>query len=143
MAVLLAGLMLFGQVTADPDTEAVAAEANVDLVDLLGAMSSTGLEARHYLRLTGELAPPRPVVSAPAYSSRVECIIRHESQGNPRAVNPRSGASGLGQFLPSTWRTTPQGKAGLSVFDPAANRAAVAWMLSVGRGREFAVIGRC
>ena len=144
MAVLLAGLLLFGQVVVPPEVEDVAAEANVNPVDLLGAMTSTGLEARAYLHMSGELAPPRPVArAAPSSSPRVECIIRHESGGDPRAVNRRSGASGLGQFLPSTWRTTPQGKAGLSVFDPAANRAAVAWMLAVGRGREFAVIGRC
>jgi len=30
-------------------------------------------------------------------------IIRHESGGNARAVNRRSGAGGLYQFLPSTW----------------------------------------
>lgn len=31
------------------------------------------------------------------------CIIARESGGNPRAVNPASGAGGLYQFLPSTW----------------------------------------
>ena len=31
------------------------------------------------------------------------CIIQHESGGNPRAVNPSSGAGGLFQFLPSSW----------------------------------------
>jgi Transglycosylase-like domain/LysM domain len=31
------------------------------------------------------------------------CVIRAESGGNPRAVNPSSGAGGLYQFLPSTW----------------------------------------
>ena len=31
------------------------------------------------------------------------CVISHESGGNPRAVNPSSGAGGLYQFLPSTW----------------------------------------
>ncbi len=30
-------------------------------------------------------------------------IIQCESGGNPRAQNPRSSASGLGQFLDSTW----------------------------------------
>jgi resuscitation-promoting factor RpfC len=33
------------------------------------------------------------------------CVIARESGGNPRAVNPSSGAGGLYQFLPSTWRT--------------------------------------
>jgi len=31
------------------------------------------------------------------------CVIARESGGNPRAVNPSSGAGGLYQFLPSTW----------------------------------------
>ena len=47
---------------------------------------------------------------------------------NPLAYNRRSGASGLYQFLPSTWRSTPQAKAGLSVFDPYANAAGAAWL---------------
>lgn len=32
------------------------------------------------------------------------CVIRRESDGNAAAVNPASGAGGLYQFLPSTWR---------------------------------------
>jgi hypothetical protein len=32
------------------------------------------------------------------------CIIRHESGGDPHAVNRSSGAGGLFQFLPSSWR---------------------------------------
>jgi hypothetical protein len=76
-----------------------------------------------------------------ALERRVQCIINRESGGNPNAVNRRSGARGLGQFLPSTWATTPYAR--YSIFDPAANRAAVGWMLSVGRGGEFVTIGGC
>jgi hypothetical protein len=119
-----------------------AAEAHVNAIDLAGAVSTTGLDPYTYLRMTGELAPPpRPPMTSQSYTSggspRAECIIRHESQGNPRAVNPRSGASGLGQFLPGTWKSTPQGRAGLSVFDPSANRAAIQYMLAAGRASEF------
>jgi len=86
---------------------------------------------------TLKVAAPPPVASVSSQSSgRIACIIRVESQGNPNAKN-RSGASGLGQFLPGTWASTPQGKAGLSVFNPAANSAAIAWMISVGRANEF------
>ena len=116
-----------------------AAAAHVSPVDLQGAVNSTGVDPYIYLRGTGELPPlpaPERVVTSP-FSGRVACIIAHESQGNPRAVNPRSGASGLGQFLSSTWSTTPQGRAGLSVFDASANTAAINWMISVGRAREF------
>lgn len=78
----------------------------------------------------------QPAVEDP----RVECIIEVESRGDPNATNPRSGAAGLGQFLRGTWLTTPQGQAGYSVYNAAANRAAVAWMLSVGRAREFVAV---
>jgi hypothetical protein len=126
---------------ADPasaDVQAAAEQANVDPQDLLGAMAATQIgDPFVYLRAVGEL-PPLAVGGGP--SSRAACIVRFESRGNPNAVNRSSGASGLGQFLPSTWRTTPQGRAGLSVFDPAANLAAIEWMLSVGRAREWVAV---
>ena len=140
------------------DTVVAANEAGVPVHHLLAALASEpGVSARAYLIGVGELASPSPPGQAgdvggspPSTSSvssalarRAECIIWRESRGNPNAVNPRSGASGLGQFLRSTWLTTPQGRAGYSVFDAAANRAAVEWMLSVGRGREFVTIGGC
>jgi hypothetical protein len=91
-----------------------------------------------------EVASVAPAPAAPSRLDRlVECVIWRESRGNPNAVNPRSGASGLGQFLRGTWLSTPQGRAGYSVFDPSANRAAVRWMIEVGRGREFVTIGGC
>ena len=134
------------KVHAAEDIETVARENDVDPVLLAGAVNTTGLEPQTYLAAVGEdkghmrtLAPAAPAATS---SPRVECVIWHESQGVPTAVNPRSGAAGLGQFLPSTWRSTPQGQAGYSVFNAAANREAVAWMLRVGRGREFEVITR-
>jgi len=130
-------------VDSDEQVRAAADDAGVDVIDLRGAMASTGLPARTYLRSVGELSHPLPEPAPPVVpilSARAACIIRHESGGNPGAVNPRSGAAGLGQFLRSTWATTPQGKAGLSVFDPAANRAAVEYMLNAGRAREFVAV---
>ena len=62
-------------------------------------------------------------------------VARCESGLNPSAVNRSSGASGLFQFMPSTWRTTPY--AGSSIFDPYANANAAAWMWSVGRKGEW------
>lgn len=127
---------------ADDEVEAAALEAGVDPIALAGAMATTGLGPREYLVGVGELrgrlpAPPDPLDRV------VLCLEQHESRGVASAVNPRSGASGPLQFLPSTWRTTPQGRAGMSVFDPVAARAAAKWMLSVGRGREFATRGLC
>lgn len=35
-------------------------------------------------------------------SALLHAIVEHESHGNPNAVNPTSGAAGLGQIMPST-----------------------------------------
>jgi len=51
-----------------------------------------------------------------------------ESGYDPYAVNRASGASGLFQFLPSTWAFTPYAKS--SVFDPSANAKAAEWLYS-------------
>lgn len=66
-------------------------------------------------------------------SNRVEealRIIDCESNGDPNAMNPYSGASGLFQFLPSTWESTAPkaGFAGASPFDPEANVGSAAWL---------------
>lgn len=57
-------------------------------------------------------------------------VMGCESGGNPDAVNPTSGASGLFQFLPSTWSWASEaaGWGGSSPFDPPANVAAAAWL---------------
>lgn len=57
-------------------------------------------------------------------------ILGCESLGDPDAYNPYSGASGLFQFLPSTWAaTSPKaGFAGSSPFDPVANIGTAAWL---------------
>lgn len=66
-------------------------------------------------------------------TNRVEealVIINCESNGDPDAVNPYSGAAGLFQFLPSTWASTAP-KAGYpeaSPYDPEANVASAAWL---------------
>lgn len=57
------------------------------------------------------------------------CIAWHESGYNQFSKNKSSSASGVFQYLPSTWRGTDEGRAGLSVFDADANvRAAVKYM---------------
>lgn len=52
-----------------------------------------------------------------------------------RSFNSGSGASGLFQFLPSTWRGTPFGR--FSVWSPYANALAAGWMHVHGRGGEW------
>lgn len=54
---------------------------------------------------------------------------------SPFAYNRSSHASGLFQFLPSTWRSTPYGR--YSIWDPYANALAAGWMHSAGRGGEW------
>jgi Transglycosylase SLT domain len=52
-------------------------------------------------------------------------IAKCESGYNPNAVNRSSGASGLFQFLPSTWAALPWRAS--SPFDPVANAQAAAY----------------
>jgi LysM repeat protein len=49
-----------------------------------------------------------------------------ESSYNPYAVNRSSGASGVFQFMPSTWAGTPY--AGYSMFNASANIHAAYWL---------------
>lgn len=75
----------------------------------------------------------RGLVSQHFPSNRVDealAIIRCESNGDTEAYNPYSGASGLFQFIPSTWATTAP-KAGYpdsSPFEPEPNVASAAWL---------------
>ncbi|HVR33388.1 MAG TPA: transglycosylase SLT domain-containing protein [Acidimicrobiia bacterium] len=64
-------------------------------------------------------------------------IIQCESLGNPDAVNPYSGASGLFQFIPGTWAvaSVQAGVGGSSVFDPEANIIAASWLAEYYRDR--------
>lgn len=57
-----------------------------------------------------------------------------ESRLDPTARNA-SGASGLFQFLPSTFDSTPFRS--LSIFSPYANSLAAGWMIEHGRGGEW------
>jgi hypothetical protein len=75
----------------------------------------------------------RSLVEAYFPSSRVEealAILQCESLGDADAYNPYSGASGLYQFLPSTWASTSPkaGFSGASPFDPEANIGTAAWL---------------
>ena len=75
----------------------------------------------------------RGLVSDHFPSNRVDealHIMWCESQGDPDAYNPYSGASGLFQFIPSTWASASAsaGYSGASAFDPEANTATAAWL---------------
>ena len=75
----------------------------------------------------------RPLVQAYFPSSRVEealAVLQCESLGDADAYNPYSGASGLFQFLPSTWASSSPsaGFSGASAFDGEANIGTAAWL---------------
>jgi soluble lytic murein transglycosylase-like protein len=64
-------------------------------------------------------------------------IVQCESLGDPDAVNPYSGASGLFQFIPGTWAVASvrAGLDGQSVFNPEANVIAASWLAEYYRAR--------
>jgi hypothetical protein len=100
-----------------------------------------GIWHRAYLRTRRELMHSPSVREAIGLSCatygfcsslwrKAEC----ESHLYPLAHNP-SGASGLFQFLPSTFNSTPY--RGLSIWSPYANALAAGWMHQHGRGGEW------
>jgi uncharacterized protein YraI len=94
--------------------------------DLAGAPGGGRRHRQHHIRGGGGLRAERrrPAGGRPC-----------ESGLDPGAYNASSAASGLFQFLPGTWATTPY--AASSIFDPTANANAAAWMWSVGRRGEW------
>lgn len=72
------------------------------------------------------------------------CIAKMESGYNQFSKNKSSTASGVFQYLTSTWRGTDEGRAGLSVFDADANvRAAVKYMAIHKSTQPWVVRTRC
>src|SRR5256886_13047647 len=79
--------------------------------------------------------------AAAAQGADAEQLVRVaycESRLNPGAYNA-SGASGLFQFLPSTWAANSgrAGYAGASVFDPVAAANVAAWMFARGQAAQW------
>lgn len=73
-----------------------------------------------------------------------KCIAWRESGYNQFSKNKSSSASGVFQYLNSTWRATDEGKAGHSVFDADANvKAAVKYMASRGNAQPWVVRSAC
>ena len=76
----------------------------------------------------------RPLVAQYFPDHQVESalsVMRCESNGDPNAVNSRSGASGLFQFMPGTWNwaSAQGGFGGYSPFHAEANIASAAWLV--------------
>ena len=114
---------------------------------------TSGWASTQYLSSTAAAVPDEPALPANTAGGDIVSIIyaaaaaygqdgnallavaQCESGLNPGAYNASSAASGLFQFLPGTWATTPS--AGASIFDATANANAAAWMWSVGRRGEW------
>ena len=64
-------------------------------------------------------------LAATAYGVPSATLIRKahcESGLNPYARNPQSAATGILQFLPSTWRSTPYGRYSITTSPPRRSR---------------------
>lgn len=76
------------------------------------------------------------------YSAIIQC----ESGWDSLAKNPNSTASGLGQFLSSTWKETNR-RMGLettpNVFDSKANIDAFVWLIEKDGNRHWLESKRC
>jgi soluble lytic murein transglycosylase-like protein len=97
----------------------------VDRIQSLKTLSRQRVETPHVHQHgmgTGGLGRWSGLVAAhfaPEDRDRVLCLMGHESGGNPTAVNPSSGASGLMQVMPF-W-ADHYGYARSALFDPAVN----------------------
>jgi len=107
------------------------------------ALAAAQAQAQQIAALNNHPAPPPAIAKdisdafGPLGPAAVQWAINVaycESRYHPNSVNSSSGASGLFQFLPSTWSGTPW--ASQSPFDPVANSQAAAWLYShYGPGR--------
>jgi hypothetical protein len=59
-------------------------------------------------------------------------IAYRESRWNPGVTNRSSGAAGLFQFMPRTWRYTPYGRRGKSPYNPRWASLGAMWMWAHG-----------
>jgi soluble lytic murein transglycosylase-like protein len=128
-----------GKTSVKWQAEFDAAEAKAAAEAAAAAAAATAAEAAAAPRGAAYAPPsaPRPSAGAvqdlirqafgPQGQAAVDWGLRVaacESGYNPNAYNP-SGASGVFQFMPGTFRATPYG--GQNIFDASANVNAAAW----------------
>lgn len=127
-------------------TDAATAEADLAYQEALAELE----EAIAYRNAIGPSVEKwRPLVERHFPADLVDqalTVMRCESWGNPFAVNPYSGASGLFQFMAGTWVWTAPaaGYAGADRFDPEANVASAAYLVdySIRMGHRNGAWGR-
>jgi soluble lytic murein transglycosylase-like protein len=72
------------------------------------------------------------------------CIAKLESGFNPNSKNKNSSASGVFQYVSSTWSSTDEGRNGNSVFDAKSNiQAAIKYMSSRKNAKPWTVAKSC
>ncbi len=118
--------------------------ANVSAKASLPVTTSSDYAGKHY---TKEEVEAMIVAYSAQYGidpQTPKCIAFHESGYNQFSKNKRSTASGVYQYLTSTWKYTDEGKAGMSVFDAEANvKAAVKYMAIHKSTKPWTVRGKC
>lgn len=134
---MLAGAALtsLGAVPAEPQA-VTAADLRAQLASERKAFAGRARELRREIRraraaLAGRADPVGEALTLAAIvygvpRAELDRVAWCESRHRPYARNGSSGASGLLQFLPSTWASTPF--AGLSPFSPYANALAAGWL---------------
>jgi Transglycosylase-like domain len=117
----------------------IAGHANRQAKQLRRELARQRANFRKAMRRSGTV---REAVDLACVTYHVSCatlwrVALCETGGTLRArsLNRSSGASGLFQFLPSTWRTTPYAR--FSVWSPYTNAMAAAWMHVNGRSGEW------
>ncbi len=102
-----------------------AYRAALDRVELEERRVAALRGVEHWRPLVERYFPPERVAEALQ-------VMQCESRGNPDATNPTSDAAGLFQFLETTWAfaSVNAGFGGASRYDPEANVAAAAWLVS-------------
>jgi hypothetical protein len=148
LAGLLAAVVLWlGIVTSAPADDPPPPAQTIEVDNTVQGKTAAGwhVVAQRYLSRSRSLQVAIHRDPETATALNLACVVyghcselwrkaRCESHLWRYAHNP-SGASGLLQFLPSTWRSTPYGR--FSVYDPYANALAAGWMHAQGRGGEW------
>ena len=134
--------------SADPQSDQAFAKADflaervIAATELLAESERSAMGALLSTTATPVAGPVerwRPIVEqyfAPERIDEALSIIDCESNGDPNALNPRSSASGLFQFLDRTWSQSSEqaGFEGALPFSPEANIAAAAWLVEYSLG---------
>lgn len=113
-------LILPAPVQKEPQTQVITStslpDIRLDAKRLAGIHRKPLKTSRHEVRKPAKIKKPsQKIHKKPTKTKKVHkttkvslsgiaaCIAKYESNGNPRAQNPRSSASGLYQFIDGTW----------------------------------------